>query len=251
MHRLLVDTACLAKDEPELPREAQAHLKVVRPKDGEEIELFDGRGSSRIYRYDFAHKALSACTKQISQDSSKRGRITLFACVTKGARWDWTLQKATELGAAKIVPVISERTIVRLATEERAAKRVRWQRVAEEAARQSHSLWIPDIAEPVDFSEALAMARETVCFAGALVTPPPASLLDAAAAACSGDGACAKEYSVFIGPEGDFSPDELKRLLEFAHAASFGSQVLRAETAAIYALAVLNAVLARQAVYMV
>ncbi|MBO7483256.1 MAG: 16S rRNA (uracil(1498)-N(3))-methyltransferase [Kiritimatiellae bacterium] len=232
----MADTAALASERPSLPREASAHLKVLRPKDGEEIELFDGRGASRVYRWSQADGALSAASAPARLP--RPAPLVLFACVTKGSRWDWTIEKATELGATRIVPVISERTIVRLPRGERAAKRERWTRIAEDAARQSDAAWIPEVVEPVDFADSLAMVAETDCYAGALTDPPPEPLL---AALARRDAASGRPLALYVGPEGDFTPDELAALLKVATPADFGPTVLRAETAAIFALSVLAA----------
>ncbi len=238
MHRLIVDSAELAKERPSLSSEAARHLKVVRPKDGEEIELFDGRGLKRVYRFDAQSRTLANPSPAVALPPPKI-RFTLFACVTKGSRWDWTVEKATELGVTRIVPVISERTIVRIQTSERAAKRERWMRIAEEAARQSDAVWLPEILPAVDFVDALPLVKRTSCCVGALAQPPPAPLLAALRTAMerpNEDG-----LAVFVGPEGDFTPDELSALLEIATPASFGPTILRAETAAIFALSVLAA----------
>ncbi len=223
------------------------HLRVLRPRDGEEVELFDGRFLTRLYRWSQREGALIAAG-EARKHASPAADITLFACVTKGQRWDWTLQKATELGATRIVPVLSARTIVRIASGEAAAKAARWQKIAEEAARQSSAVFLPEILPPCDFAAALGLARETTCFVGALLSPPPQPLLSAfsqAAAKAAAAGATGEKphYSLFVGPEGDFTPEEMAALLEFAIPTSFGPLVLRAETAAIFALSVLNAAL--------
>ena len=246
MHRLLVKTDLLEKTSPVLPADAARHLKVLRPKDGEEIELFDGRGKWRVYRFcasltsgkDSASPLVA--TSQTFQTSQTSQTLTLFACVTKGSRWDWTVEKATELGVTRIVPVISERTIVRIPKAERAAKRERWMRIAEDAARQSDAKWLPEICEAVDFKDALPLVRETKCFIGALVTPPARPLAEAVASQVKvrGEGE-QRNFSVFIGPEGDFTPEELAALMEIATPTSFGPTILRAETAAIFAVSVL------------
>ena len=169
--------------------------------------------------------------------------LTLFACVTKGSRWDWTIEKATELGATRIVPVISARTIVRIGADERPAKRDRWTRIAEDAARQSDAKWIPEVCEPVGFEESLALVRETTCFAGALTTPPPQPILHALMDSRQSPFPAPRSLSVYVGPEGDFTPEELAALLEVATPVSFGSTILRAETAAIFGLSVLKSAL--------
>ena len=244
MHRLLVKTDLLEETSPVLPADAARHLKVLRPKDGEEIELFDGRGKWRVYRFcasltsgkDSASPLVA--TSQTFQTSQTSQTLTLFACVTKGSRWDWTVEKATELGVTRIVPVISERTIVRIPKAERAAKRERWMRIAEDAARQSDAKWLPEICEAVDFKDALPLVRETKCFIGALVTPPARPLAEAVEDLRRETGDL-KGISTFIGPEGDFTSEELKALMEIATPTSFGPTILRAETAAIFAVSVL------------
>ena len=231
MHRLLVDTALLSEEAPQLPADAARHLRVVRPKPGEAVELFDGRGSWRVYGWNGGLQAQSNI-RTIEQSNIS---LTLFACVTKGSRWDWTVEKATELGVSRIVPVISDRTIVRIPKSERAAKRERWFRVAEDAARQSDAKWLPEIVEPVDFADALPLVQKTTCFIGALTNPPSEPLAKAVESHRS------QAVATFIGPEGDFTPEELAALMEIAIPVSFGPTVLRAETAAIFALSVLAA----------
>ena len=246
MHRLLVPSAELESDSPALPKEAANHLKVLRPKDGEEIELFDGRGKSRRFSVagggkDFRLAALSpVCAAPRASRS-----LTLFACVTKGSRWDWTIEKATatELGVTCIVPVISARTIVRIGLGEREAKRARWIRIAEDAARQSDAKWIPEIHEPVSFAESLPLVRETTCFVGALTNPSPRPILKELRDMRQAAGDATDSFSIYVGPEGDFSPEELAALIEIATPVSFGSTILRAETAAIYGVSVLKSFL--------
>ena len=243
MHRLLVETSLLERDAPELPADAARHLKVVRPQRGERVELFDGMGRWRAYEWTGSLRAVGEAEFLPRPPTG----ITLVACVTKGSRWDWTIEKATELGVARIVPVISARTIVRIPTGERAAKRERWLRVAEDAARQSDAKWLPEIDAAVDFADSLPIVRETTCFVGALTDPPSPPLLSAI---CAADIAPDRPPAVYVGPEGDFTPEELAALLECATPTSFGPTILRAETAAIFAVGVVAAALSsRQGLY--
>ena len=245
MHRLLVDTSMLESDAPALPKDAARHLKVLRPEEGERFELFDGKGAWRVYAH--SGGTLSAVGALCREGRAAHPPLTLFACVTKGSRWDWTIEKATELGASRIVPVISDRTIVRIAGGEREAKRERWTRVAEDAARQSDAKWLPEIIAPVDFAESLPLVRETRCFVGALVKPTPRTLLGALMRESDRRRSAADNLAVFVGPEGDFTPEELSLLLEVAHPVSLGPTVLRAETAAIFALGAVSAAIQAQA----
>ena len=237
MHRLLVETSELESDSPVLPKDAANHLRVLRPKNGEEIELFDGEGRSRVFSFDDGALRPAGGVSFASRPAP----LTLFACVTKGSRWDWTIEKATELGVTRIVPVISDRTIVRIPAGEREAKCARWMRIAEDAARQSDAKWLPEIMKPVDFSESLSLVRETRCFVGALASPPPQMILKALMS--TADARLDFSFSLFVGPEGDFTPGELAALCEIATPVSFGTTILRAETAAIYGLSVLKAFL--------
>lgn len=244
MHRLLVETELLECEAPVLPKDAAKHLKVLRPESGEEIELFDGCGKCRRYRVGGtltnggpAGFGLQA-SGGVVQAPPPASALTLFACVTKGSRWDWTIEKATELGVTRIVPVISDRTIVRIPKEERAEKRERWMRIAADAARQSDALWLPEVMEAVDFREVLGLVGETDCYIGAL-TEPPSPLLAQAVLAAKGRSALPR--AVFVGPEGDFTPQELAALMAIATPTSFGDTILRAETAAIFAVSVMKA----------
>ena len=241
MHRLLVETALLEDDAPTLPKEAARHLKVLRPKVGEEIELFDGKGKWRVYSFTSGQESASPlkAVSSIFSTSTSHLHLTLFACITKGSRWDWTIEKATELGVTRIVPVISERTIVRIPKTERAAKRERWMRIAEDAARQSDAKWLPEICEAVDFADALPLVKGTTCFIGALTNPPSPPLVREVLTQRHRDAE--KSLGVFIGPEGDFTSGELDDLMKIAVPTSFGPTILRAETAAIYAVSVLSA----------
>ena len=235
MHRLLVDTASLENEAPVLSSEAAAHLKVVRPKSGERVELFDGKGRTREYAVTASGRGFVLAAAAPAAEFPRPPAMTLFACVTKGSRWDWTIEKATELGVTRIVPVVSSRTIVRIADGEREAKRRRWERVAADAARQSDAKWLPEVLAPTMFTESLALVRGTECFVGALVTPPPTPMAEAVRRR-QGE----LEPAIYVGPEGDFAPEELQALLEIATPVSFGSTILRAETAAIYGVSALK-----------
>lgn len=235
MHRLLVEGDALEASRPQLGREASRHLKVVRLKPGETVELFDGMGRTRLFEAG-PDGSLSA-KGGIKSFPAPKAALRLFACVTKGSRWDWTIEKAVELGVTSIVPVISERCIVRVDPSERAAKRERWLKIAAEAARQSDAVWLPEIVEPVSFDGAIELVKASGhVFAGALMKPEPPPLVDAAMAVGRDS-----DMGAFVGPEGDFTPEELGRLLEVAMPVSFGPTILRAETAAIFALSVLAA----------
>jgi 16S rRNA (uracil1498-N3)-methyltransferase len=150
---------------------------------------------------------------------------------------DWTVEKAVELGVSRIVPVISDRTIVRLDEEDGVAKAARWSRVAEEAARQCGAAWLPAITPPSSLKACLPALAETAPVFVAALTPAARPLREALSA-CAGTPPLA---GWFVGPEGDFTAAELDALIQAgAIPVSLGPQVLRAETACLYGLCALN-----------
>lgn len=147
--------------------------------------------------------------------------ISLYQAVPKGGRMDTLVEKATEVGATSIVPLLTERGIV----NPREGKVERWRRVAGAAARQSLRLCVPDVAEPVRFEDAVSRARES----GVILHNAPELR--------SIEDVVGSPASLFVGPEGGWSEDEL-RLAEEAGATfgSLGPYRLRSETAGIVAV---------------
>ena len=251
MHRHLVTPDALLADTCVLGKEEARHLQtVLRVKPGDSIQLFDGQGHTRTTTVTVVEKnslTLSAVEPVVSHRQAPCA-ITLFVCISKGKHMDWTLEKAVELGVARIVPVISDRTIVRVDAEDREAKVDRWMRIAEEAARQSGRAWLPEILTPRSFKESLALVQQTTpTFVAALtpnakplrdsLLPPTSSLLPPPSSLQPPPS----QAGWFVGPEGDFTPDELQRLLDAgALPVSLGPLVLRAETACLYGLCALN-----------
>jgi 16S rRNA (uracil1498-N3)-methyltransferase len=156
--------------------------------------------------------------------------LSLYQAVPKGGRMDLVVEKATEVGATSIVPLVTERGIVR----PRDGKIERWRRVAEAAARQSLRLRVPEVAEPVHFSEAVRRVEGD----GVLLhNAPDLEPLEAVVSA---------PVNLFVGPEGGWSEDEL-RVAEKAglDLAQLGPYRLRSETAGMVAVARARAALGR------
>lgn len=240
MHRCLVTTEQLLAETCTLCRDEARHLKtVLRIKPGARVTLFDGQGRTRIAAVTaLAKDGLTfSAIEPVRTWPCPSCRLTLFACVSKGGRMDWTVEKAVELGAARVVPVISERTVVRLDAREGAAKAVRWARLAEEAARQCQAVWLPEVLAPETFAESLRLVKETVPVFVAALTPDAIPLRKALA----DHAAPPSRAGWFVGPEGDFTPAELQNLLGAgAIPVSLGPHVLRAETACLYGLCALS-----------
>lgn len=222
-------------DEPTLTGGEVRHAtQVLRLKLGDAVCVFDGRGRA-------AHGLVADISKQairleLSQQTSTpplRCRVTLVQAIPK-KNMDLIVQKATELGVATIVPVISERTVVQL--EGDSGKLDRWRGIAMESCKQCGNNWLPEILPPQQLERFLRSAgKYDLKLVAAL--QPDALPLKKILAVVPG------VFSVLmlIGPEGDFTTAEYGLARETGcRAMSLGSLVLRAETAALYALSVLH-----------
>lgn len=233
MHRLLTPTENLLASGFTLNREGSRHLlTVLRVKPGDRVELFDGHGRTRSAAVTSAdrHGLVFAADAPVQEHPRPACAVTLFACVSKGARMDWMVEKATELGATEIVPVISERTIARPADASR------WQRIAEEAARQCGNAWLPRIPPPQPLAAALPLIAQTTPVFVAALSPDARPLREVLAA-----WPAPLQAGWFTGPEGDFTPAELDAIIHSGGIpVSLGPLVLRAETACLYGLCSLS-----------
>lgn len=227
------------RDTVELAADTVRYLRtVLRLGRGDEILLFDGTGwecRGVIDRLE-GRRGTARITARRHKPLEIPVRITLAQAVPKGDKMEFIIQKATELGAARVVPFLSSRTVPRR-TEERAARRLeRWRRIAAEAAEQCGRPDVPDIAEPLPFREALGSAGQgavKILFWESETERSIREILQDAG------NRSAKEFFLVIGPEGGLSAEEadLARQSGFL-TASLGRLVLRVETAALAILAI-------------
>ena len=213
--------------------EARYLREVLRLKIGDEVYVFNGEGQEFQCQIDESRRD-SAALKIIKEVEPARSEsplnLTLAVALLKGEKFDLVVQKTTELGANRIVPMITKLADVRLRDTSDAAKRVlRWQRIALEASKQSGRAVVPTVDQPVTFDSILnsSEAASTVVF-----SERDGQSVDEVRAGLSGK----KEITAFIGSEGGWTEQEL----ELARSASvpivtLGGRTLRAETAAIAA----------------
>jgi 16S rRNA (uracil1498-N3)-methyltransferase len=225
----------------ELPRDTAAHLaKVLRARDGDELVLFNGDGREFPGAIESVRGARVTATIGVARlvDRESPCKLTLLQCIPRGDRMDFIVQKSTELGVARIVPVLSQRSVVRLDERQAVAKQAHWHAVAVSACEQCGRNRLPHIETPRPLLEYLgAMAPPGAAEAVALrlvLDPGPAS------AAPIDEPVGAAEIA--IGPEGGFAPEELEafRLMSFSRL-TLGPRILRTETAAITAVIMLQA----------
>ncbi|SLM49133.1 Ribosomal RNA small subunit methyltransferase E [Nitrospira japonica] len=162
-------------------------------------------------------------------------RLVLAQALLKGEKMDWVIQKATELGADRIVPIQTKNAVVKLHPDRVEHQRARWERIAVEAAQQSERWTVPTIAEPIALSKVAAAYPSAVKFV--LAERSTETSLTTVTLPAGTD----QTVLLSIGPEGGWDEDELRLMREQAYSAvSLGSRILRAETAAIATLSIVQ-----------
>jgi 16S rRNA (uracil1498-N3)-methyltransferase len=224
--------------------EAHHARDVLRMEIGEKLVLFNGRGREITAEIvDLGNNEIKLRKLHEGETPPLRCRIVLGQAIPKRKNMELIVQKAVEIGAAEIAPIISERTIVQLDSESVAQKRSKWQQIAVEAAKQCGQNWLPRVHAPRKLDELFAAAAGEpfdLQLIGSL--QPGAQHLKKILAAYSIEhGDRPRSVLMLVGPEGDFTPAELA--LARAHGCqpiTLGPIILRVETAAIYCLSVLS-----------
>lgn len=219
-----------------LPEHVVRHLQVLRMAVGDGITLFNGEGG------EFAATLISIDRKQAQavidafspREVELPYAIRLAQALPEGSKMDWIIEKAIELGAAAIEPLAAQRCVTRLSSERAAKKIDHWQGIVIAASEQCGRNRLAQVAEPADFRNWIAQPREEPRI---LLTPRAEQSLSAWARSQE-----PQSLTLMIGPEGGFSEQEEElALARGTLPLSMGSRVLRTETAALAALAALNA----------
>lgn len=233
--RIPVDQGALKLGELELPpRAAHYARQVLRLGPGAEVELFDGEGrAARGEITQVQPEAVLVTIDQVWAAEPSRPRIRLYQCIPKGDRWELLIEKATELGVNEIIPVTSQRTVVKVPDSKLVRKLERWNRIALAASRQCGRYHAPTVAGPTEFSSSLATDdSELKLFGNPLATREDLEQHLVAEPASIG---------LWIGPEGGFSDEELKDAADRgARPFHLGQTVLRSETAGIFAVGLIR-----------
>jgi 16S rRNA (uracil1498-N3)-methyltransferase len=228
---------------PLIPSAEEAHhiLHVLRARDGERIRIFNGEGrEADAILHCTADGALPALEIENMRSAPQRVfEIILLQAILKGNRMELLIEKATELGVGRIVPVTTSRVIPRFDAAQGRQKRERWERIAVSAAKQCGTPWLPVIEPPVSLQDAMRKTAGPLLLASlADNTSPLAAVIDELRTDTP------SAVTVIIGPEGDLTADETQGLIAAgARPVSLGKLTLRAETAAIYAVSALACML--------
>lgn len=245
MHRCLVSPAAWNDSAIRLTESEEHHLlDVLRAQPGDRVTLFDGQGHEALAQISLLPRTGKPGAPRIAMTLVEMVRtvqpgvsITLIQALPKGQRMDWIVEKATELGASVILPIITERVVARLSEKQKTERRDRWQRIAASAAKQCQTNWIPEIGPVGNLSDAVrSCSTVDLLLVGALT--PDARPLRAVLREAGGENP--RTVALLIGPEGDLTAAELAEAGRAgAVPVSFGSVVLRVETAALFGLSVL------------
>jgi 16S rRNA (uracil1498-N3)-methyltransferase len=245
MHHFFVPADALHKDPVELPETVAHQLsRVLRAQQGDEIVLLDGTG--RAARAELQHiGARSASARVIAfldLQTEPRTHLTLYAGLPKGKRFEDVLQKGTEAGVSRFVPTITARCVVPDAESVGQERLTRWQRIVTEAAELSGRTRIPEVAAVQTFEQVCVAPPEGVLGLIPWEEECTTSLRSALEEwrRESTRAAASLQVRVYIGPEGGFAPDEVALAREQGiQAVTLGPRILRADTAAIVAPALI------------
>jgi 16S rRNA (uracil1498-N3)-methyltransferase len=236
--RIHVPGPLAAGGEITLPAQAGEHLtRVLRLAAGAPFVMFDGNGGEYAAELSVTGKQVRA--RVLSHEPVEREsplHITLLQGVARGERMDLVVQKATELGVSRIVPVLAERSVVKLDERQRARKREHWQSVVVSACEQCGRNRVPAVHEAVSLGDALKLLPEASV--RCLLAADASEALAQAARRTAG-----AQLALLIGPEGGLAGHERQFALANGFSACrLGPRIMRTETAGLAALAVLQAV---------
>src|SRR5471032_1568027 len=243
MHRFYLPSKNCAGNSLRLDaRESHHALKVLRVKYGELVAVLDGAGNEFLCTVENCSRdavTLSVSLKNFMPPAPCQ--ITLLVAVPKGKIIEGIIQKSVELGAHRIVPILSERVVTQLDGESGEHKREKWEQVAIEAIKQCGAVWLPKIEAPVTIGIFLARKEKFDLSLVGSLQKERRHLREVFSEFEVKQKRLPKSVGVWIGPEGDFTLDELKTIQDSgAFPISLGSLVLRVETAAVCCLSVLN-----------
>lgn len=235
MHRFFVPPESIVGETVALPEHVASQLsRVLRARVGDEIIVLDGTGMEYVLKLDAVDK--NQASGSILQKSPSEGEpsiaITLYQGILKADRFEFMLQKGTEVGITTFVPIDCQRTVSQ--NRPTPARYQRWRKIITEAAEQSRRGRIPVLHEAIDFEVACAQAD------GPSLIPWEEETTSGLKSALKGwtSGQPISSANIFIGPEGGFTSDEVELARERGITpVTLGKRILRAETAGVVAAA--------------
>jgi 16S rRNA (uracil1498-N3)-methyltransferase len=228
----IAQTPTSVGEECVLSEDEAVHLsRVLRLQAGATIECLDGQGGCFLGECLEVHRSrVQIRILSIHRSVPQFPEIRLAVALAKGSKWDELIRPVTELGVRRLTPLVSERTEGEFPLSKFESKKIRWQKMAQEACKQSGNLWIPKFDQPASFMNLIKEIEDDHdCWMGSLHSQSRKLA----------PSLSRKKISLLIGPEGGWTEQEEEVALE--HGVSFftlGKNTLRLETAAVSALAV-------------
>lgn len=235
LRRFYIPPECIQNEEASLPDAQAHHLKnVLRLSPGTAVEVFDGEGNGYSGEVELRETNVFISRLRRLPPLLSSARLTLASALIKPARWEWALEKATELGIDEFQPLNTNRSDIRIPANKIPDRVDRWKRIAMETCRQCQRLTVPSIHSPMNFPDFIASNEYSTC-ARILFYENSRELWRPDRETFSIDTV------LCVGPEGGWTEDEVK-LAERSGWKIFGlgSLIFRAETAAIAATAILR-----------
>ena len=226
-------------------RGSEAHhaRNVLRMQAADKLVLFNGKGRELTAEITtIADHEIRLRKLHEAETAPLRCRIVLGQAIPKAKNMDLIVQKAVEIGAAEIVPIISDRTIVQVDSETAAQKQSKWQQIAIEATKQCGQNWLPRVEAPKKLAELFSVSEHAFDLRLIGSLQPDAQHLKKILETYSNEqGNRPQSVLMLVGPEGDFTPAELALARHHGcQPITLGPIILRVETAAIYCLSVLS-----------
>jgi 16S rRNA (uracil1498-N3)-methyltransferase len=243
MHRFYISPENWNPDALALTGSEAHHARdVLRMKPAEKLVLFNGRGREITAEIaDLSGDRIQLRKLHEAETPALRCWIILGQAIPKGKNMDLIVQKAVEIGAAEIAPIISDRTVVQVDPENATQKRAKWQQIAIEAAKQCGQNWLPQVHEPRSLSDFFASSATFDLRLIGSLQPDARHLKEILADYSSEHRHLPGSVLMLVGPEGDFTPAELALARRHGcHPITLGPIILRVETAAIYCLSILS-----------
>ncbi len=239
VHRFIVKPSDIKNNFVVLSEKESHHAtRVLRLQKGDAVQVLDGEGriySGSISGVEDAHVLVSLDADQKSR-AGHVVRLSLACSLIKADRMEWLIEKATELGVFEIIPLVTERSIVRLDEKARISKQKRWQKIIEASCKQCGLATIPQIGRPIKWKDFLSNSSDYD-----LKLIPNLAIESRALSDLLQTHASARSVVVAIGPEGDFTEGEVRQAMDAGFkGVDLGHLIMRSETAALYSLSSLQ-----------
>lgn len=238
MRRFFIDNRAIKGNRVIIGGEEAHHIRdVIRLKPGDKFLGFDGSGQTYTLRIKKLTDTIEAEIEKVATENLSIPKVLLACALPKKSKMDYIIEKAAELGVSEIIPIVTERTVVKIEDKDKAARQRRWKKIALEASKQCGRDILPKIYGLMKFKEAIKLA-EDLGYKKKLLP-------------CLGQGRRGlnevfsdniKEIAVFIGPEGDFTRNEISYAKDYGfELVSLGRLVLKVDTACIFTVSVILA----------